>query len=77
MQVCFFCVFFTHSLTRYNGLILRHIDYGFVIWGKSSHCFTSILQRLQYARLVLNADFLTPHTSLLRDLNRQSLFAKG
>ena len=62
----------------YNGLILPHIDYGLVIWGRSSQCFTSKLQRLQnrYARLVLNADFFTPHTSLLRQLNWQSVLQR-
>ena len=62
----------------YNGLILPHIDYGLILWGKSSQCFTSKLQRLQnrYARLVLSADFFTPHTSLLRQLNWQSFLQR-
>ena len=62
----------------YNGLILPHIDYGLVIWGKTSKCYMSKLQRLQnrYARLVLNADFFTPHTSLLCQLNWQSVMQR-
>ena len=59
----------------YNGLILPHIDYGLVIWGKSCQFLIIKLQRLQnrYARLVLNADFFTPHTTLLGKLKWQSI----
>jgi len=47
----------------YNALILPHIDYGLIIWGTSAKFLILKVQRLQnrYARLILNADFLTPH----------------
>ena len=58
----------------YNGLLLPHIDYGLVIWGISSQCLTSKLQRLQnrYSGLA----FFAPHTPLLRQLNWQSFLQR-
>ena len=47
-------------------------------WSRRVTSDFNSLQRLQnrYARLVLNADFFTPHTSLLRQLNWQSVLQR-
>jgi len=62
----------------YNGLILPHIDYGLIIWGTSAKFLILKVQRLQnrYARLILNADFLTPHLLMLKRLNWQSVLQR-
>ena len=59
----------------YNALILPHIDYGIVIWGRTSKCNIKKIQKLQnkYARLILNADFSIPTNVLHTQLNWQTI----
>ena len=59
----------------YDSLILSHIDYGIILWGCSAKCHLDKLQKLQnrYARLILNAHYLTPRITLLSCLGWQSV----
>ena len=59
----------------YNCLILSRFDYGLLLWGKSAKCNVDKIQKLQnrYARLILNADFLTSSNTLLSRLKWQSI----
>ena len=59
----------------YFSFVLPHFDYCNVIWGRTSQSNLLKLQRLQnrYARIVLDADFLTPHKEMLHALGWQSV----
>lgn len=62
-------------LMIYNSLFLPHIDYCNIIWGQSAMCHISRIQKLQnrFARLILKADFFTPHITMLTELSWQSV----
>ena len=59
----------------YNALILPHLDYCSVVWGKCNKTDLLKLQRSQnrYARLVLRTDYSTPKEELLRQLKWLSI----
>ena len=62
-------------LLLYYSLFLPHIDYCNVVWGKTTQFNLQKLQKIQnrYARMVLKADFLTPHKEMLQTLQWQSV----
>ena len=55
----------------YNSYILPTLDYGCLIWGRCSTSTTLRLLKLQKraARIILNADILTPSKWLFQELN--------
>ena len=55
----------------YNSYILPTLDYGCFIWGRCSTSNTLRLLKLQkrVARIILNADILTPTKRLFQELN--------
>ena len=59
----------------YYSLLLPHLDYCSVVWGKCNKTDLLKLQRTQnrYARLVLNADYTTSKDTLLSNLGWQSV----
>ena len=62
-------------LLLYYSLVLPHLDYCNVIWGRTTQTNLQKLQTLQnrYARMILNAEFLTPHKQMLQTLHWQSV----
>ena len=62
-------------LLLYYSLVLPHLDYCNVIWGRTTQSNLQKLQTLQnrYARMILNAEFLTPHKQMLQTLHWQSV----
>ena len=54
----------------YNSYILPIIDYGCMIWGRCSSASTLRLVKLQKraARIILNADFMTPSRLMFSEL---------
>ena len=59
----------------YFTMILSYIDYCCTYWGSCAKMYKDKIQKLQnkYARLILNADYYTPQSSLLLTLNWQSV----
>ena len=59
----------------YYSLVLPHLDYCNVIWGRTTQTNLQKLQTLQnrYARMILNAEFLTPNKQMLQILQWQSV----
>ena len=55
---------------NYNSYILPIIDYGCMIWGRCSSASTLRLVKLQKqaARIILNADFMTPSRLMFSEL---------
>ena len=60
---------------QYYSLVLPQLDYCNVIWGRTTQSNLQKLQKLQnrYARMILNAEFLTPHKQMLQTLHWQSV----
>ena len=57
--------------TYYNSYILPLFDYGCMIWGHTTTTNINRLVKLQKraARIILNADFMTPSENIFKELN--------
>ena len=55
----------------YNSYILPLFDYGCIIWGRTTTTNINWLIKLQKrtARIILNADFMTPSENMFKELN--------
>ena len=70
METCIYTDIFSKN---YQGYILRLIDFGSVTWGATSAAYMLYIERLseqhkRAARIILHADFTTPHALILKEL---------
>ena len=63
-------------LSNYNSYILRLFDYGCMLWGRTTTTNIKRLVKLQKraARIILNADFMTPPENMFKELNWLTFF---
>ena len=61
----------TNINNYYNSYILPLFDYGCMIWGRTTTTNINRLVKLQKraARIILNADFMTPSENMFKELN--------